>query len=97
MITRQDAPLRAELILEYAADDPENGWELDVFSQGWLVCWHGRDPCQFSMVIERETGLVRYFHYTPAQRILNDYDAVRGDSHPDHRWTAPPAGEDHFA
>jgi hypothetical protein len=88
VITRQDAALRAELILEYPAGDPENGWLLDVFSQGWLVCWRGRDPCLFSMVIERATGLVRYFTRTPPQRILNDYDAVRDHGHPDHRWAA---------
>jgi hypothetical protein len=90
VITRQEAALRAHLILEYPADDPEHGWELDVFSQGWLVYWHGRDPDRFSLVIERETGLVRYFTRIPPQRILNDYDAVRDHGHPDDRWTAQP-------
>ena len=28
MITEQDAALRAELILEYPAGDPAQGWEL---------------------------------------------------------------------
>jgi len=86
MITRKEAALTAELILEYPASAP-HGWVLDVFAQAWLVCWHGRDPAQFSIVIERETGLVRYFTNMPPQRILNDYPAVRECGHPDYRWT----------
>jgi hypothetical protein len=87
MITRQEAARTVELILEYPADDPAHGWVLDVFAQGWLVYWHGRDPAQFSIVIERETGLVRYFTNMPAERILNDYPAIREHGHPDYRWT----------
>jgi hypothetical protein len=89
MITRQEAALRAEIIIEHPADHHMNGWTLDVFSQGWLVYWNGRDPLRLSIVIERETGLVRYFTRIPPQQILNDYDTVRQYGHPDHRWTAP--------
>src|SRR6202034_761532 len=60
MITREQAALRAKLILELPADNPEHGWELREFPQGWLIRqqgWEGRRG-QFSMVIERENGLV---------------------------------------
>jgi hypothetical protein len=86
MITRRDAARAVERILEYPAEHPRHGWLLDVFAQGWLVCWHGRDPVQFSLVVERETGLVRYFTGTPPQQILNEYDAVRERGQPDDRW-----------
>jgi hypothetical protein len=86
MITPQDAALRAELILEFPADDPERGWELREFPQGWLVMWYGR-PGQFCIVIEREDGLVRYFTtFMPPQRIVSDYEAVREDGRLDDRW-----------
>jgi hypothetical protein len=89
MITRQEAARTAEFIIEYPADDPENGWTLDVFYQGWLVYWHGRDPLRFSIVIERENGLVRYFTHISPQQILNHYESVRHYGHPDDRWTTP--------
>jgi hypothetical protein len=45
-----------------------------------------------STVIERENGLVRYFTSgMPPQRITSEYDNVREEGHPDHRWTEPAA------
>jgi hypothetical protein len=87
VITAEEAALRAELILEYPADHPEHGWELDEFPQGWLINrrgWQGH-PGQFSVVIERETGLARYFLTVMPQRIVNEYEAVRERGHLDDR------------
>jgi hypothetical protein len=85
VITAEEAALRAEFILEYPADHPEHGWELDEFPQGWLINWRGWQghPGQFSVVIERETGLARYFITVMPQRIVNEYEAVRERGHPD--------------
>ena len=90
MITAEEAALRAELILEYPADHPKRGWELDEFPQGWLINWRGSEghAGQFSVVIERETGLVRYFTTVMPQQIISEYEAVRERGHPDDRWTA---------
>jgi hypothetical protein len=95
VITAEEAALRAELILEYPADDPEHGWELDEFPQGWLINWRGWQghPGQFSFVIERETGLARYFITVMPQQIIDEYEAVRERGHPDDRWTAPATRE----
>jgi len=90
MITGQDAALRAGLILEYPADNPGQGWELTEFPQGWLVNCRGwkDDPGQFCIVIERETGLVRYFtDYTQPWEITTEYETVRQRGYPDDRWT----------
>jgi len=90
MITREDAVLRAEVILEFPADDPERGWELKEFPHGWLVIWYGWQghPDQFCIVIERETGLVRYFTtFMGPQAIASEYETVRELGHPDDRWT----------
>jgi hypothetical protein len=91
VITTEEAALRAELILEYPADDPERGWELDEFPQGWLINWHRWQghPGQFSFVIERETGLARYFITVRPQQIIDEYEAVRERGHPDDPWTGP--------
>jgi hypothetical protein len=93
MITWEDAALRAELILEFPADDPEYGWELEEFPQGWLVIWYGGQghPGQFCIVIERETGLVRYFTtFMPTQAIISEYESVRDLGRLDDRWTEQP-------
>jgi hypothetical protein len=92
VITAEEAALRAELILEYPADHPRRGWELDEFPQGWLINWRGWDgqAGQFSVVIERESGLVRYFTTVIPQQIIDEYGAVRERGHPDDRW-APSA------
>lgn len=90
MITAEEAALRAELIIEYHASHPEHGWELQEFPQGWFVRhrnWRDHQDL-FSMVIERENGLIHYFKTTPSQQILNNYLAVRSHGHPDDRWTA---------
>jgi hypothetical protein len=90
VITSQDAAVRAELILEFPADDPERGWELKEFPEGWLVIWYGWQghPDQFCIVIERETGLVRYFSaFTGPQAIMSGYEAVRERGRLDDRWT----------
>ncbi len=90
MISREGAALRAEVILGFPADDPERGWELEEFPQGWLVIWHGwrGHPGQFCIVIEREAGLARYFTtFMPPHAILSEYEAVRELGRPDDRWT----------
>jgi hypothetical protein len=96
VITAEEAALRAELILENPAGHPKRGWELEEFPQGWLINWRGWDgnPGQFSIVIERETGLVRYFTTVTPQRIINEYEAVRERGHPDDRWTAHALGQE---
>jgi hypothetical protein len=92
VITAEEAALRAELILEYPADHPKRGWELDEFPHGWLINWRRWDgqAGQFSVVIERESGLVRYFTTVIPQQIIDEYGAVRERGHPDDRW-APSA------
>lgn len=80
IITAEEAALRAREILEYPAGDPENGWELHEFPQGWLVHWHGwkGEPGEFAIVIERDRGIVNYFTtLIPPQSITGDYQAVR--------------------
>ena len=69
-------------------------WDAREFPQGWLVHQHGWEGYrgQVSTVIERENGLVRYFTSgMPPQRITSEYDNVREEGHPDHRWTEPAA------
>ena len=91
MITERDAALRAELIIEYPAGDPEQGWTLTEFPQGWLVDWHGwkGPPGQFHIVIVRRTGLVRYFTAVmPAEAIISEYPAICDEGRPDYRWEA---------
>lgn len=98
MITTEGAALRAEVILEFPADDPERGWELEEFPQGWLVIWRGwrGHPGQFCIVIEREAGLVRYFTtFMPPHAILSEYEAVRELGRPDDRWTEQAAASAH--
>ncbi len=90
MISPAQAAVRAHQILEYPAGDPENGWELEEFPQGWLVHWRAwkGQPGQFSIVIEREAGVVRYFTtFIPAQAITAGYAAVRELGHSDE-WTS---------
>jgi hypothetical protein len=97
MITEHDAALRAGLIIEYPAGDPDEGWTLIEFRQGWLVDWHGwkGPPGQFHIVIERRTGLVRYFTtIMPAQAIVGDYPAIRDEGRPDYRWESIPLPPD---
>lgn len=84
MISAAQAAVRAREILEYPAGDPENGWELEEFPQGWLVHWRGwkGQPGQFSVVIEREAGVVRYFTtLILPQAITAGYEAVRELGH----------------
>jgi hypothetical protein len=80
MISAAQAAVRARQILGYPAGDPGNGWELEEFAQGWLVHWRGwkGQPGQFSIVIEREAGVVRYFTtFILPQAITAGYEAVR--------------------
>jgi len=80
IITAEEAAERALWILEYPADDPENGWELEEFPQGWLVRWRGwkGEPGTFTIVIERDRGIVNYFTtFMPADVVISDYPAVR--------------------
>jgi hypothetical protein len=94
MISADQAALRAALILAYPADDPEDGWELHEFPQGWLVHWRGwmGPPGGFTILIERANGLVRYFTGDiPAEAIISDYAAVHELGHPDYRFAVPPA------
>ena len=91
MISAAQAAVRARQILEYPAGDPENGWELEEFPQGWLVHWRGWEgqPGQFSIVIEREAGVVRYFTtFILPQAITAGYEAVRELGHSDE-WMSP--------
>jgi hypothetical protein len=86
MISAAQAAVRAREILEYPAGDPENGWKLEEFPQGWLVHWRGwkGQPGQFSIVIEREAGVVRYFTaFILPQAITAGYEAVRELGHCD--------------
>jgi hypothetical protein len=84
-ITAEEAALRASEILEYPADDPGNGWELEEFPQGWVVHWRGwkGEPGEFTIVIERDRGIVNYFTLVPPQSITGDYAAVRHLGHSD--------------
>ena len=94
MISAAQAAVRAREILEYPAGDPENGWELEEFPQGWLVHWRGwkGQPGQFSIVIEREAGVVRYFTtFILAQAITAGYEAVRELGHSDELMFEQPA------
>jgi len=84
MISAAQAAVRAREILEYPAGDPENGWELEEFPQGWLVHWRGwkGQPGQCSIVIERAAGIVRYFTtFIPPPTITAGYEAVRELGH----------------
>jgi hypothetical protein len=86
MISAAQAAVRAREILEYPAGDPENGWKLEEFPQGWLVHRRGSkgQPGQFSIVIEREAGVVRYFTaFILPQAITGGYEAVRELGHSD--------------
>jgi hypothetical protein len=94
MISAAQAAVRAHEILEYPAGDPENGWELEEFPQGWLVHWRGWEGQlgQFSIVIEREAGVVRYFTtFILPQAIIAGYQAVRELGHSDEWMFERPA------
>jgi hypothetical protein len=99
IITAQEAPQRAHEILEHPADDPENGWELEEFPQGWAVHWRGwkGEPDEFTIVIERDRGIVNYFAtLIPQQSITGDYAAVRHLGRSDeHMFEEEPARPPH--
>jgi hypothetical protein len=51
LITAEEAALRAHKILEYPADDPENGWELQEFPKDeWSIGTAGKgQPGKFEV------------------------------------------------
>jgi hypothetical protein len=67
-------------------DEPDRSWELEEFSDGWLV-----EPRQAAgemmigaapLVVERETGQVRQFPSSvPPHRITEEYADIRDEGY----------------
>jgi hypothetical protein len=89
VITRDKADRRAQEILGYPPDHPYRGWGLDVFSHGWIIRWRLANLVSGCIVIERDTGTVRYFNDTEPRLVIANYEAVRrnGTEQPDSFWS----------
>ena len=98
MITRQQADRRASLVVDHPGGLQDDTWNLEPFSHGWIIRWHRLNPAGSCIVIERDTGMVRYFNGTGPQQVITDYEAVRPQGQPDYRWSTegpwaqPPRG-----
>lgn len=90
MISRDQAERIADEILGSRPEDVEQGWDLEEFGAGWLIvrnAANGRRGAA-SLVVERATGRVmRFPSYIPPTRILEEYDQVVANGHPDERFS----------
>lgn len=99
MITREQAEHITAQLFGAPAGDPDNGWDLEEFSAGWLVREHATRDLRGAgfRVVERESGRVLLFpSYVPPGRILKEYDQVAAKGFPEdiRPATLPPAGRD---
>jgi hypothetical protein len=79
LITCEQAKRIAEDVVGARSDDPEQGWELEEFNEGWLILEHGHIGRRggASRVIERESGRVmRFGSAIPPDRILEEYEEI---------------------
>jgi len=79
LITREEAERIAKEVVDAPSDDPERGWELEEFNEGWLILERGQIGRRggASRVIERESGRVmRFGSAIPPDRILEEYAEV---------------------
>jgi hypothetical protein len=86
VITEQDASTIAAALLGRPKDHRDRPWDLEEFSDGWLIIEKPPAGELFvgaaSVVIERETGQVRRFPSSvPPMRITREYSAVRDRGH----------------
>jgi hypothetical protein len=90
MISRDQAERIADGMLGSRPEDVEQGWTLEEFGAGWLIVRNSVSGRRggASLVVERDTGRVmRFPFYIPPTRILEEYNQVAADGHPDERFS----------
>jgi hypothetical protein len=86
LITPDQAAAIAARLCGAPPDDPQCGWELQEFDDGWLITERAKDGRRggATRVIEREAGRVMSFpSFVPPSRIVEDYREVLEDGMPD--------------